>query len=119
MYNTTTKSYTLEDQSSKPYAWITENCDPADYQQMTDAEIYDWIDQLIAHEKEEDTRQIEEWAEKRRYPSYGYTTAQVFENADEYTAFHTQQLEDDMKDEREYVFKHLKHWIASAAETSR
>lgn len=111
MYDQTTKSFTLRDASGS-YAWLWENMDAADCASMTDDEIYAWVDEQISHSKEMDTYAIEERAETLSYPVFGYTTAEKFENADEYIAFKIDELNSDMQADRESAFSAIKAWIA-------
>lgn len=111
MYNTSTRSFTMEDASGS-YSWMVEGFDPADFQTMSDAEIYAWIDQQTSLMKDADLLEIEQQAESNVYPRYGYTTAQVFENEDEWLQFKREELAEDLKNERTYVFDFLKQWIA-------
>lgn len=112
-YNKTTKSYTLEDQSSKPLDWIVEGCDPADYTSLTDDDFGKWVDTLIDNEKENDTYDLDKALDTMIFPRYGYTTAQIFENANEYRAFKLQEMNDDFAAERADVIAYLKAWVAS------
>lgn len=113
MYNQTTHSYTMEDYAGS-YSWITEGWDRADYQDWSDTDIYNFVDGLIEdhifHEQEE--CDLEEQALSKRYPCYGYSTNQVFETPEEYIAFMKDEIETDLKNEREYVFGYLKSWIS-------
>ena len=115
MYNTTLHSYTLEDAGGS-YDWIVENMEPADCQDMTDADLRDWVAELINTAKELDIAEMEEWAKRdeTKYPIFGYTTAQVFDTPEEYIQFKTEEIASDFEHEREYVFDWLKQWIASS-----
>ena len=110
MYNTTTRSYTMEDGSGS-YAWIVENYEPADIQGMSDEAIYRWIDTLIEQAKESKMSLLDDLAESKAYPCFGYTTAQIFYTPDEWIAFKKQEIETDLSAEREHVFKYLKEWL--------
>lgn len=111
MYNNTTKSYTLEDNSSMPYDWITRDADRDFSQGMTDVEIYAWVDRLIEEAQEGDLGELEEDAENTTYPVMGYSTTQIFEDADEYITFKTEEINEDYAVEREHVFNLIKTWI--------
>ena len=110
MYNNATRCWSLQDAGGS-YSWIVENYDSKDFQTMTDDEIHAWADQLIDQERDESARQIESWAENKHYPCFGYTTATILENADEYIAYFKADFESDMVGEREYVFDWIKTWI--------
>ena len=111
MYNSATRSYTMEDASGS-YSWLVENYDPADFQAMTDEEINAWVDREIATAKENAGYDLEKKLEDMTFPRMGYTTDQKFENADEYEAFKHAEIESDLNGEHEYVVKFLKSWIA-------
>lgn len=111
MYNTSTKSYTLEDAGGS-YSWIFENIDRDDCKHMTDDDIYAWVDQLIDTEAGYDEQRIED-NPPTRYPAYGHSTADLFETADDWIAWKKQELQNDMKAERAYVFALIKDWIAT------
>jgi hypothetical protein len=111
MYNSTTRSYTMEDASGS-FDWMVENMDPADCQSMTDAEIYAWVDREIATAKEQCGYELDEQIEGMTFPRMGYTTTQKFENAEEYEAFKRAEIESDLNGERESVFSFLKNWVA-------
>ena len=112
MYNTTTKSFTVGDDSSEPYDWIIQDADKEACRDATDDDINRWIDEVIEYAIEYDDLAIEQQAENLNYPVYGYTTAQQFQNEDEYIAFKKQELRDDLAAERSAVFQFLKSWIA-------
>lgn len=111
MFNTTTRTFTLEDASGS-YDWIVEGADPAEVATMTDEEMGTWVDTLIEHSKEQDRYEIEERAASKSYPCYGYTTAQVFENEDEYIAAWLADMEEDYKVERGEVINLIKEWAS-------
>lgn len=111
MYDNTTRSFTAQDASGS-YDWIVENCDRDDYLSLTDKNIYAWVDTIIDQSKTTDLYAIEDKAETLNYPRFGYTTADRFENAEEWLAFKRQEIEQDYLAEREYVFAYLKAWIA-------
>lgn len=111
MYNPTTRSFTLA-ANFISYSWIWEGCDPADYQEMTDEEIYAWIDREIDFSKENDIRELEEFASTRSYPLMGYRTDEIFKSPSDYIEARTQQVHEDYAEERPYVFKAIKKWIA-------
>ena len=110
MYNTTTRSYTMED-ASGAYSWIVTDLHRDEMKDMTDSDIYSWVDTLIKQEKENELFGLEDQAANKSYPCFGYTTAQVFNSADEYVAFKKQEIETDLSAEREHVFKYLKEWL--------
>lgn len=112
MYNQLTRSYTMTDESGS-HDWITENWDHKDYQDWSDADIYNYVDTLIENEifHQQEENNLEEKAYEMKYPRYGYTTADVFENPEEYIAFKKDEIETDLKNERETVFGYLKSWI--------
>lgn len=111
MYNTTTRSYTMED-ASGTYNWFVEGLARADYQNMTDAALLEWIDTHIEITKSSDLNELEESIQEMEFPRMGYTTAQTFENAEEYIAFKTEEIESDLKNERESLLSFVKAWIA-------
>jgi hypothetical protein len=111
MYNSTTRSYTLEDASGS-YNWIVKNCDRADFQGSTDQEIIEWAEREIATAKENAIYALENKLEGMTFPRMGYTTAQTFEDIDEYEAFKRAEIESDLNGELEYLIKFLKSWIA-------
>lgn len=110
MFNSTTKSYTLEDASGS-YSWIVEALNGADYQTMTDAEIHAWIDTLISNTKDYDVVEVEARAYEQSYPRYGYTTADVYEDAESWLTDKLSEIDSDYADERESVFRFIKNWI--------
>jgi len=112
MYDQTTQSFTMKDGSGS-YGWIWENLDVQDCHQMSDKEIYEWVDEHIANVTTQDTYAIDLRAKDIRYPVYGYTIADVFQNAEEYIASKINELENDMKQERDKVFSAIKEWIGS------
>jgi len=109
MYDTTLRRFTLMD-ASQSYDWIVEGADPAEVATMTDEEMGTWVDTLIEHSKEQDRYEIEERAASKSYPCYGYTTAQVFENEDEYIEAKRTEMEADYTDERDDVIRWLRTW---------
>jgi hypothetical protein len=115
MYNQTTRSYTMEDGTGS-YTWIVEGLDVKDYQTMTDEEIYAWIDREIENVKERAFVDLEESLSSLSFPRMGYTTAQVFEDVEEYEAFKRAEIEEDLKAEREVVFNFIKLWISENSE---
>jgi hypothetical protein len=112
-YNTTTRSFTMEDASGS-YSWIVEGMSAKECIHLTDAAIYEWIDGLIAISKEMDRSEIEERAETQTYPKMGYTTSQVFENDDEYLTYKHDEIDSDYASERARVFEFIKAWIDNA-----
>lgn len=110
MYNNTTRSFTAQDASGS-YAWIVENCERSDYQKMTHEDIYAWVDTIIDQCKEHDLYDVENKAETLTYPRYGYTTADVFQDSDEWLAFKRQEIAGDYVSEREYIFNWINDWI--------
>lgn len=113
MYSTSTRSFTLADDAGS-FNWITEGLDPADYQHMTDAEIYTWIDSHISSTIDRDEADIEERASELEYPVWGYTTDQQFQNEGEYITFKKQELRDDLAAERDEVFEFIINWIGDS-----
>jgi hypothetical protein len=110
MYNTTTRSYTMED-ASGGYDWMVEGMAPADCQRMTEKDIREWVDTLIAQAKEEAEAELDNSIEDLAFPRMGYTTTKTFENADDYRAFKLDEIESDLNSERQHVFNFLKSWI--------
>lgn len=104
------RGYTMEGISGS-YGWLVENMDTADCQNMTDADIYAWIDCAIAFSKENAIAKLEANIEDMTFPRLGYTIDQKFQDADEYEAFKRAQIDSDLGQERERVFDFLKSWI--------
>jgi hypothetical protein len=105
--------YTLQDASGS-YSWMVENLDRSDYQLMTDDEIASWVNDLI--DATAFDADLDNAAEGMPFPRFGYTTAQRFENADEWVAFKKEEMLEDVEAEREAAIKYLKHWIAEVIE---
>lgn len=109
MYNTTTRSFTMADPSGT-YDWMVEGADPD--LDMTDEEIGGWVDGLIITAKENAVWNLELAIPTLKFPRWGYTTADRYENADEYRAFKMAEIESDLNAERPHVIQFLKDWIA-------
>lgn len=118
MYNTTTHSYTMEDAGGS-YNWIVEALDVTEYQTMTDEEIGKWVDTLIETAKEVEIANLSDVVddEELTFPRFGYTTAQVFENAEDYAAFKRDEIESDLNAERDILIQFIKGWIAKGENT--
>lgn len=109
MYDNTTRSYTLKDASGS-YAWIVENMQRSDVASMTDDELTAWVNDLIDDAKGYDLEKIEDAAPAQTYPRYGYSTADVLNDEDEYLAYWRGWVERDYADESPQVVAWLKAW---------
>jgi hypothetical protein len=110
MYDQTTRSFTLRGPDGS-YDWLVENYDPANYQEFTDKEIYDWIDLAIALIKDDDLYHVEMNSREMEFPRYGYSTTHIYQDAEDYCQQKAEEFDADLKEERGLIFTWVKDWI--------
>jgi len=113
MYNSTTHSFTLAD-ATGTFDWIIEGLDAAEFAGNSDTDLYEWVDVLISNTIEQDDYDIEVRADDLDYPVYGYTTDQQYADQGEYIEAKSQELREDLHNERDAVVEFLRQWIATA-----
>lgn len=75
---------------------------------MTDEEILEAVKPYVSAAKDLAELELEEKLENAVYPRFGYTTAQVFENSDEYEVFLRQALAEEVEEYEEALIRIVK-----------
>lgn len=137
MYNSTTKTYELD------IDHFIDNEDPREIVEMSIEAITQWVDDEIETAIDNDEWELEEHLEKEarewereneyrsiegnewmgdlrdRYPRFGYTSDQVFEDEDAYRAFKRQEMRDAYAAQRDDVINGIIEWAREGVETMR
>ena len=106
MYNTSTRNFTVADLSGS-FDWIVEGLEP---NQISNTGIADLVDNAIAQTMENDEREVRERAEVMSFPRTGYSTAHVYEGAEDYVSQKIREIATDLAEERSEIIDFIEKW---------
>jgi hypothetical protein len=106
MFNTTTRSFTCADYSGS-FGWIVDGVEP---EQIDASRIEAMADQAISQTAESDTNDVESSAYSMTFPKFGYTTAHVYQDAEDYIDQKKDEIASDLAAERSEIIAFLNNW---------
>lgn len=107
MFNTTTNTYRLTDASGS-YDWMWEALDALDY--ADDADIIKAVNSHASNAIDMLIADAEERAERQSYPRYGYTTDEVYEDADAWLEAKREEIRTEIEADKETAIAEFKAW---------
>lgn len=107
MYNSTTLDYQIAE-----LEYIVLDSEPSEWLHMTIDDLQEVID-LYFEQALENLLKTEDDAACKSYPCYGYTTAQIIQDEDEYLAFWNTQITLELEESALERFEELLDWITN------
>ena len=93
---------------------VVSGLSPHDFVGCTDEYFAYWANFIVDSAIEDALYKLQERQETMTFPVMGYSTNQLFESWDEYYAFKSSEIREELDCEREPLAQFLKNWAAQS-----